>query len=251
MQYRISSAMASFCRELDLQTAMEEIKNAGFDALDFPFSVYSSRPESPMAGENWQEWVKNMKVYSDELSLPIHQAHATWKQAIGENFKYEPPEEIYFRTMEACRMVGCHHLIFHPLRQPGRVETLEVRREIHDYNVRWFQDLLEAAEENNVIINLENTFDSHHVQKPGDPPYPYTTAEDMLALARDIGGDRVGICLDTGHANISARDIPAMIRAYGKKLTTVHLNDNYGFITPVYEDLHLFPGCGRICWDHY
>ena len=71
----------------------------------------------------------------------------------------------------------------------------------------------------------------------------------ILALARDIGGDHVGICLDTGHANISAQNIPAMIRAFGKKLTTVHLNDNYGLISPVYEDLHLFPGSGRIGWD--
>ena len=172
-----------------------------------------------------------------------------WKQAIGENFQYEPPSEIYDRTFRACRAVGCHHLIFHPLRQPGRVETPEFRQKIHEYNVRWFQDLLKAAEDNDVIINLENTFDSHHVQMPGDPPYPYTRAEDMLALARDIGGDHVGICLDTGHANISAQNIPAMIRAFGKKLTTVHLNDNYGLISPVYEDLHLFPGSGRIGWD--
>ena len=29
----------------------------------------------------------------------------------------------------------------------------------------------------------------------------------------------------------------------------MHLNDNYGYITPVYEDLHLFPGYGRIEWN--
>ena len=249
MQYQISSAMASFCRELDLRTAMEEIKESGFDALDFPFSVYSSGPDTPMAGDDWQSWVGNLKNLSEELRLPIHQAHATWKQAIGEDFQYEPPREIYYRTMEACRATDCHQLIFHPLRQPGRVETPEFRQKIHEYNVRWFRDLRKAAEEYDVIINLENTFDSHHVQLPGDPPYPYTGAEDMLALARDIGGDHVGICLDTGHANISGQNIPAMIRTYGEKMTTVHLNDNYGLIAPVYEDLHLFPGCGRICWD--
>ena len=40
-----------------------------------------------------------------------------------------------------------------------------------------------------------------------------------------------------------------MIRLFGRDLATVHLNDNYGTIEPVYEDLHLFPGYGRIDWE--
>ena len=60
--------------------------------------------------------------------------------------------------------------------------------------------MLPWAERYDIVINLENTFDSHRVQRPGDPPYPYTQAEDMLALQRDIGSNRVMLCLDTGHA---------------------------------------------------
>lgn len=146
-------------------------------------------------------------------------------------------------------MLGCRHLIFHPLRQPDRVDSPAMKQRIHDYNVRWFYELLPAAEKFDIILNLENTFDSHHTQKPGDLPYPYTTAEDMLALVRDIGSNRVKLCLDTGHANIAGQNIPGMIYALRSELATVHLNDNYGAITPVYEDLHLFPGYGRIDWD--
>lgn len=65
---------------------------------------------------------------------------------------------------------------------------------------------------------------------------------------RDIGGDCVGLCLDTGHANIEAQDVPVMIRTLGHALKTVHLNDNYGRIGPIYEDLHLFPGYGSLNW---
>ena len=71
----------------------------------------------------------------------------------------------------------------------------------------------------------------------------------MLDLVRDIGSSRVAVCLDTGHANISAQDIPQMIRLLRSDLATVHLNDNYGYISPIYEDLHLFPGYGRIDWQ--
>lgn len=248
MKYRISSAMASFCRDQSPEHAMRMVKNAGFDSLDFPFSVYSGGFQAPMLREDWRSWVRGVAEISRRLSLPITQAHAPWEQNIGENFTYERPQEVYYRIMEACQMLGCRQLIFHPLRQPERVDSLFMKQRIHDYNVRWFYELIPAAEKYDIVINLENTFDSHHTQRPGDLPYPYTTAEDMLALMRDIGSSRVKLCLDTGHANIAGQDIPAMIRAFRSDLATVHLNDNYGRIGPVYEDLHLFPGYGRIDW---
>lgn len=248
MYTRISSAMASFCRNMPLEAAMRMVKDAGFDGVDFPLNVFSSTPDSPMQKENWRDWVREVKHLSETLGLPIVQAHATWEQEIPEGFRYEAPYEVYFRSIEACAMLGCTDLIFHPLRQPERVDSMQLRQRIHDYNVRWFYDLVSTAERCGVVINLENTFDSHRTQKPGDLPYPYTTAQDMLDLMNDIGGNHVRICLDTGHANISAQDIPEMIRIFGRDLSTVHLNDNYGRIEPVYEDLHLFPGYGRIEW---
>lgn len=249
MERPISSSMASFCKRFGLEPSLRMLKAAGFSAVDFPFSVYSVGENAPMCSDDWRQWVRQVKRLCEEIGLSVFQAHATWQQNIGENFRYEPPYEVYERTMEACQILGCRNLIFHPLRQPDRVDSRALRQRIHDYNIRWFHDLLPAAERYDVVINLENTFDSHHTQKPGDDPYPYTTAQDMLDLMHDIGSSRVAICLDTGHANISAQDIPSMIRAFRSDLATVHLNDNYGYISPVYEDLHLFPGCGRIEWS--
>lgn len=248
MYEQFSTAMASFCRDMPLEAAMRMVKETGFDGLDFPFMAYSSTPDSPMQREDWRDWVRGVKALSQELELPIVQAHATWQQLMPEDFRFEAPYEIYFRTIEACGMLGIQNLVFHPLRQPNRVDSDAMARRIHDYNVRWFLCLVSTAERCGVVINLENTFDSHHTQKPDDRAYPYTTAQDMLRLMNDIGGRHVKLCLDTGHANISNQDIPAMIRTFGKDLATVHLNDNYGKITPVYEDLHLFPGFGRIEW---
>lgn len=249
MQYQYSSAMASFCANSTLYDAMRQVKQAGFDSLDFPFSVYSVGFDAPLLRENWRDWVKEVKQTSQALQLPITQAHAAWLQDIPADLHYEAPWELYHRTIEACAMLGCKHLIFHPVRRIERVDSLAVKQRIHDWNVRWFHELVPVAEQFDVYLNLENTFDAHHVQKAGDPPYPYTTTEDMLALVRDLSSNRIRLCLDTGHANISAQNIPEMIRAFRGELATVHLNDNYGYIAPVYEDLHLFPGDGVIDWN--
>ena len=248
MQYKISSAMASFCKRTDIADAMEQIKTAGYTSLDFPLHLFAVGFDAPLLQENWREWVRELAGLSRRLQLPITQAHAPWVQDIPADFHYEAPWEMYFRCIEACAMLDCRHLIFHPVRQRERVDSLAMRNRIHDWNVRWFHDLTATAERWGVCINLENTFDSHQVQKEGDLPYPYTTAEDMLALVRDIGSAHVSLCLDTGHANLSEQDIPAMIRAFRGNLTTLHLNDNRGKGEKGKEDLHLFPGKGMISW---
>lgn len=248
MQYKISSAMASFCERAGMESAMEQIKAAGFTSLDFPLHLFVVHFDAPLLRENWRDWVREIASISRRLQLPITQAHAPWLQYIPEDFHYEAPWEMYYRCMEACAILDCPHLVFHPVRQKERVDSAAMRERIHDWNVRWFHDLTSAAERWGVCLNLENTFDSHKVQKEGDLPYPYTTAEDMLSLVRDIGSAHVGLCLDTGHANLSGQDIPAMIRAFRGNLFTLHLNDNWGKGELGKEDRHLFPGEGNILW---
>ena len=116
---------------------------------------------------------------------------------------------------------------------------------IHDWNVRWFHELLPLAEKFDIVINLENTFDYRHLQQPGDAPVPYTTAQDMLELVYGIGSNRVQLCLDTGHAHISGQDVPEMIRAWRGNLATLHLNDNYGLIRPVLRTCICSPATER------
>lgn len=249
MNITITSAMASFCTTMPVGDAMATIKHAGFDGLDFPISVYSRPLDSPLRLNDWREWTRRVRAQADDLELPILQAHASWEQLMPEDLSYVPPYEIYTRTMEACHMLGCKRLIFHPVLYLYRIPNEQLKYEIMDWNVRWFRELLPLAEEFDIEIELENTFDYRRVQKAGDPPFTYTSALDMLILRNRIASERVQICLDTGHANIYAQDVPSMIRAYGPHLRALHLNDNYGLIQPVYEDLHLFPGYGRLPWQ--
>ena len=248
MEYQFSSAIASFCGNTDLFSAMDLVKQAGYDSLDFPFSVYSVGYKPPMLGENWKSWIKTVQQYANKIGLTISQGHSAWLQDIPSDFSYVSPGELYFRTLEAASILGCKHVIFHPVRLRERVENLSVRERIHDWNVRWFHELIPVAEKFDVYINLENTFDSHNYQKAGDPPHAYTTGEDMIALLRDLSSDRVRLCLDTGHANNAGQDIAAMIRMFRSDLATVHLNDNFGYRGEGISDLHLFPGEGNIPW---
>ena len=120
----ISSAMASFCLETTVEDAMQTVRDAGFDSLDFPLSVYSRPQDAPLRGDDWRQWARGVRRTADRIGLPITQAHASWEQAIPDDLHYESPYEIYERTMEACAILGCRQLIFHPVlylhRMPDR-----------------------------------------------------------------------------------------------------------------------------------
>lgn len=246
---KYTSAMAHFCKTTTVFDAMQTIRDAGFDGLDFPISVYSRPLDSPLRKDDWRQWTREVRRFSDRIGLPVLQAHASWEQTVAEDFHFEPPYEIYARTMEACHILGCRNLVFHPVLYLFRVREEAVKERLHEWNVQWFRALLPLAEKFDLVIELENMFDYRHVQLPGDPAFPYTSAEDMLALCDWLNSDRVRICLDTGHANIAGQDVPAMIRRYGNRLAVLHLNDNFGKIEPVFEDLHLFPGYGLLDWE--
>ena len=54
----ISSAMASFCLETTVEDAMQTVRDAGFDSLDFPLSVYSRPQDAPLRGDDWRTGTK-------------------------------------------------------------------------------------------------------------------------------------------------------------------------------------------------
>ncbi len=65
----------------------------------------------------------------------------------------------------------------------------------------------------------------------------------VLDIAARYPRDRVGICLDLGHAHIQ-EDVLSAIRAASDRLIHVHASDNHGV-----RDDHLVPGRGSIPWN--
>ena len=70
----------------------------------------------------------------------------------------------------------------------------------------------------------------------------------MLArLCDSVNAKNVGICWDTGHANIMEHEQPQdeAIRFLGKRIKCTHIHNNF----KNYTDLHQPPDTGNIDWD--
>lgn len=234
----------------DLSTALAEVAEAGFEYIDFWLSYFCDCEDAPMRKPDWEKFIRGVGGEIAAAGLKVGQCHAYWrhKREIGEDFSFSMPSALTLRNFDACAILGCERLVFHPLERWMPMPDESVRDRIIAVNAEWFGSMTGQAADCGVEIHIENLFDHKHKGLPTDPGFAFSRAEDLIRLHDLIGSDRVFFCLDTGHANIAGQDIPAMIRAYGKRLGSLHLNDNYGKISPIYEDLHLFPGYGRIDW---
>lgn len=248
---RLSYSPGNLCRAKELPELVELIREAGFDTIDFWLFRYCETTNAPMFEDNWRDFVTEARSIIDRAGVTVGQVHAWWDHPwqIAEDGSFDLPHEIFCRNIEACRMLGSDKLVFHPIQRWFRSTDPATHQAVLDANVAWFSALLPAAEAFGVELHIENLFDYQHISQPGDQPFPCGSAEDILYVINRIGHPLVKTCLDTGHANINGEDVPRMIRLYGDKLGSLHLQDNFGKISPVYEDLHMFPTYGRLPWE--
>ena len=62
------------------------------------------------------------------------------------------------------------------------------------------------------------------------------TAEELCEVVDQLDPDHFGICLDTGHLNLTNKDQRRFILAAGKRLHALHIADNEGE-----RDQHMMP----------
>jgi fructoselysine 3-epimerase len=67
------------------------------------------------------------------------------------------------------------------------------------------------------------------------------TVADGLRMISEIKSERLGICLDTGHANINGEDLAQVVRTCQGVPFHIHIDDNQGD-----SDAHVIPGEGSI-----
>jgi sugar phosphate isomerase/epimerase len=69
------------------------------------------------------------------------------------------------------------------------------------------------------------------------------TTPEHLSIILAMGHlDRVGVCLDLGHAHMTV-GVPEAIATFGARIVSVHVHDNHAV-----KDEHLWPGDGTIDW---
>lgn len=215
-----------------VEEQMRRVADAGFAHLDMNFWDWSIGERSPFCKPDWHEWVKGIDAAAQRMGVVFTQAHAHVANFYRQT-ENDPNEEQILRSIEGAGMLRIPWIVMHTSQradwdQPGSYETM--MRE----NVEYFRRHAEYAAKFGTGLALENV--------PA-PAGGLVSAEQLCDLVDRIDMPNVGICWDTGHANLGKQDQPAAIRTMAGKLHALHIADNKGE-----KDDHTIPYLGMIDW---
>ncbi len=246
MSYEVTTSinlMFDFDFKYPVIEQIDRINKAGFKYLDFNFSDWSDSFDSPFAKDDWKEWIYSVKEFCDKNGIKFIQAHGPLYNIFGEDTPQKRlRDELSLRSIEAASILGIPWVVFHAGTFDGDFDTVH-RQQLKERNIEWFTPLVKACEKYNTGIAIENmasAFGKHHNCKSCYCAY----TDDLIELVDSFNSDRVGICWDTGHANVNKSNQPYDLKKIGKRLKALHIQDNDGI-----NDQHLPPYLGNIDWN--
>ncbi len=218
------------------------IKGAGYERVDICFWDVS-KPDSWFSCADWEKTVDKIGELSLKYSLPIHQTHAntySGNQWDDPEYPYhELQTETTLRAIRATATLGGKWVVVHPMNLPH--DPLYSVKRAKEAAIAKLAPYINEAKKLGVGIAVENMVDFRGNRRR----YCGGDIYELIDLVDTINDEAVGICLDTGHANIGGVESAAAIYEIGKRLKATHINDNHASTS----DEHLLPYFGIIDWQ--
>lgn len=144
--------------------------------------------------------------------------------------------ELIQNRVELAAAIGAEEIVLHLYIPHVSIrENPEEKEQFYACVYRSLDELMPCCMERKVRICMENLFDF-----PGE--YMLEAWDRLFSRYPE---EFLGLCYDTGHANmIWGRQAPEILAKYGERIFAVHLHDNHGK-----ADEHLIPGEGTIDWQ--
>ena len=217
------------------EQALKVCADSGFSIINMDFIEYS-HPGQPMSEPGWQSWCQHQREVADELSLDVAYAHApfyTWSKDKPEGDDYY--EEMIRRSIIGAGIMGVRYMVFHP----GSIgdDIWYSQSKSKEWNIRFYNKYAEQCAYQGIKVVIEN------MMEPTQGRRFCSGIEELLDLYETLNDPIYGICWDFGHAHMAGINQSEALRALGKRLTMLHVNDNFGI-----HDDHLAPFFGTIQW---
>lgn len=135
---------------------------------------------------------------------------------------------VLIEAIEFAQVLEAGYVIVHP---GDNADSGDRSRRL-DRSIGVIRELAVIAQESGIILAVENL----------PPGFLCSRSDDIIRIVEAAGSDNVGVCFDTGHANLSPSFKEQAQRLLPYTVTT-HIHDNDGL-----TDLHKFPGFGTIDW---
>ena len=217
------------------------LKQAGYDRVDLSFWGVSI-PGGWFDRPDWTDTVSAIGELTQKHGLPVYQTHGNTHSGKEWDDPDYPLHDFQLksnlRAIRGTAMLGGKWIVIHPMNLPH--DPLYSPAKAKEANLRYLAPLIEEAKKWGVGLAVENMVDFRGRRRR----YCGGNIYELIDLVDTIHDPSVGICLDTGHANLDGVESAAAIREIGSRLKALHINDNHAGEA----DEHLFPYFGTVNW---
>lgn len=230
----------------ELGEVLTVLRSIGYDTFDLSLASLD-QPNFILLGDRWERKVEEVGDTAAKLGITFAQSHLPFVPGCSMRTcpEFQRPEyaEFFFectrRAYLASRMLSIPWTVLHPLTFPEY--NYETRASL-DGNHTCYDQYIDLGLRLGVGTAIENMPPSMD-RKLGMVYCQHY--EQLIELVDSFADPQVGICWDTGHGNLMGLRQSRALRAMGKRLKVLHINDNHaGF-----RDEHVLPYMGDIDWD--
>jgi len=225
-----------------MEKAIEMIAEAGFSGCDWSMFPYADK-KGFFGQADWRKTAEGYHQTAIRNGVPFLQAHAPFPCFFPEDAeKTALLRWALENSLEACSIVECPYVIFHPGAFFPLPAAEKDRAEILKKNIEFYGSFISRSRELGVRICTENMFGYSNQYHRIVPSY-FSRAEELNALVDALDG-QIDVCLDVGHAGLVNDSMEHMARVLGPRLKTLHIHSNDGV-----EDRHTAPLIFHMDWD--
>jgi len=214
----------------------EAIKESGFEYVDYSEFADANNNIYKLSEEEFEKYIFQIKEQFEKFGLTVNQLHMAWPTDDSTPMSIQESTALYKRALKGASMLNCKYAVLHQRCPFGWNSDGNKPEEMYKINKDFILSLLPTAKEYGVTICLENL-----PWKPSIFPI-----EKVIEFVKDINDENLGICYDTGHANMLPCDPYAQVLAMGNLLKVMHCHDNNTEI-----DAHNMPRFGTFNWEAY
>ena len=180
-----------------------------------------------------------MKEKLKELTLRVVSLHAPFSPELDISQVEEEKRDFAIseikKAIDVLEFLEGNILVFHPSTAPSHFDNLTQKMYRLSQAKKSIDEILKYCQDKPIRLALENQL----------PHILCGYSVDLLKLIWEINSQKVGICLDTSHANL-AENVSDVVKKFKDWLVSLHISDNFGT-----SDEHNIPGIGNINWQNF